>query len=155
VARLAAGERCCFQRTSAFGCPPRRGDGPRAGAAHFARMSEPATSGDGILEWRDADGRLDRRDGPARVLPSGREEWYRHGRLHRDDGPAIVHANGSEKWYVDGRRHRDDGPACVYVNGTRKWYRDGLRHRDDGPAAVYPDGRALWFHDGVRVAPPE
>jgi hypothetical protein len=79
--------------------------------------------GDGTIEWRDAEGRLDREDGPARIFPNGREEWLRHGKLHRPDGPAIVHANGSEKWYLDGRRHREDGPACTYVNGTEKWYR--------------------------------
>ena len=45
-------------------------------------------TGDGVMEWRDAQGRLHRDDGPARVLPSGREEWYRHGLLHREDGPA-------------------------------------------------------------------
>jgi glycine/D-amino acid oxidase-like deaminating enzyme len=100
---------------------------------------------------RDADGRLHREDGPALILPSGREEWYRHGKLHRDDGPAVVHANGSVKWYRHGRRHREGAPACVYVNGTEKWYRDGLRHRDDGPAATYPDERRIWFRDGVKV----
>ncbi len=116
-----------------------------------AMTADPVLTGDGVLEWRDPRGRLHREDGPARVFPSGREEWFRHGRLHREGGPAVVHANGSVKWYVDGRRHRDDGPACVYVNGTQKWYRDGLRHRDDGPAAIYPDGRRKWFVDGVKV----
>jgi hypothetical protein len=53
---------------------------------------------DGIAEWRDVEGRLHRDGGPARVHPSGREEWFRHGRLHRDDGPAVVHANGSVKY---------------------------------------------------------
>jgi hypothetical protein len=112
-------------------------------------------SHNGVLEWRDAQGELHRVDGPARVFPGGREEWFRHGKLHRDpaDGPAVVHANGSVKYYVDGVRHRDDGPACEYVNGTEKWYRHGLRHRDpkDGPAAIYPDGRRIWFVDGVKV----
>ena len=106
---------------------------------------------DGVIEWRDSDGRLHRAGGPARVFPSGREEWYRHGVLHRTDGPAVVHANGSVKYYRDGVRHRDDGPACIYVNGTEKWYRHGLRHRDDGPAAIYPDGRRIWFVDGEKV----
>src|SRR4051795_12796555 len=138
----------------------RRGVQRAPGAFDVARsgysepMSEASSqlTGDGVLEWRDAEGRLHNDDGPARVLPSGREEWYRHGKLHREDGPAIEHANGSYKWYRDGVRHRDGAPACVYVNGTEKWYRDGLRHRDDGPAASYPDGRRIWFRDGVKVA---
>jgi hypothetical protein len=92
-------------------------------------VSDTGTVGaDGIIEWRDAEGRLDRARGPARVLPSGREEWFRHGRLHRANGPAVVHANGTEKWY-----------------------REGLRHRDDGPAAIYPDGRRVWFVAGEKV----
>jgi hypothetical protein len=68
---------------------------------------------DGVLEWRDDDGELHRTGGPARVFPSGREEWFHHGRLHRSDGPAVIHANGSVKYYVDGVRHREGGPACV------------------------------------------
>ncbi|HXS33794.1 MAG TPA: hypothetical protein VN758_08500 [Solirubrobacterales bacterium] len=82
---------------------------------------------DGILEWRDERGELHRVGGPARVFPSGREEWFRRGRLHRSNGPAVIHANGSVKYYVDGVRHREGGPACVYVNGTEKWYREGKR----------------------------
>ncbi len=106
---------------------------------------------DGVIEWGDAEGALHRVGAPARVFPSGREEWFRHGRLHRSDGPAVVHANGSVKYYVDGVRHREGGPACVYVNGTEKWYREGKRHRDDGPAAIYPDGRRVWFIEGEKV----
>ena len=114
---------------------------------------DPLLRGDGVMEWRDAENRLHRAGGPARVFPSGREEWYRHGSLHRTDGPAVVHANGSYKWYRDGARHRDGAPACVYVNGTETWYRHGLRHRDPeaGPAASDPDGRRIWFVDGVKV----
>ena len=112
---------------------------------------DPVLRGDGVLEWLDAQGRPHRTDGPARVFPGGRREWYRHGSLHREGGPAVEHANGSVKWYRDGRRHRDGAPACVYVNGTEKWYRDGLRHRDDGPAAIYPDGRRIWFVEGLHA----
>jgi hypothetical protein len=64
--------------------------------------SNPTVGPDGIAEWRDDEGLLHRDDGPARVYPGGREEWFRHGRLHREDGPAVVHANGSVKYYVDG-----------------------------------------------------
>jgi hypothetical protein len=31
---------------------------------------------DGTIEWRDGDGKLHRVGGPARVFPSGREEWF-------------------------------------------------------------------------------
>jgi hypothetical protein len=127
--------------------------------AHIARVrdcetdpvAERVVKGDGVIEWRDDEGRLHHQGGAARVFPSGREEWFRHGKLHRAGGPAVVHANGSEKWYRDGRRHREGAPACIYVNGTEKWYRDGKRHRDDGPAAIYPDGRRIWFVNGVKV----
>jgi hypothetical protein len=77
---------------------------------------------DGVIEWRDAEGELHRAGGPARVFPSGRQEWFHHGRLHRNDGPAVEHANGSFKYYVNGVRHREGAPACVYVNGTAKAY---------------------------------
>ena len=87
------------------------------------RGDEPSIGVDGVIEWRDEEGELHRVGGPARVFPSGREEWFRLGCLHRSDGPAVIHANGSVKYYVDGVRHREDGPACVYVNGTEKWYR--------------------------------
>src|SRR3954469_16273994 len=105
----------------------------------------PEMNGEGVLEWRDDHGRLHRDDGPARVFPSGREEWYRQGKLNREGGPAVLHANGSEKWYVAGKRHRGAPPACSYVNGAEKWYRNGLRHRapEEGPAASYPDGRRI------------
>ena len=49
---------------------------------------------DGVIEWRDEEGELHRAGAPARVLPSGRDEWFRHGRLHRTGGPAVIHANG-------------------------------------------------------------
>jgi hypothetical protein len=39
-----------------------------------AQGESPQTSADGIVEWRDREGRLDRADGPARIHPEGREE---------------------------------------------------------------------------------
>jgi hypothetical protein len=130
------------------GAPLRAGGGKETA---MAKPREGVVSGEGVIEWRDAEGRLDRSGGPARIFPSGREEWFRHGKLHRLRGPAVLHANGSVKYYRDGVRHRVGGPACVYVNGTEKWYVDGLRHRDDGPAAIYPDGRRIWFKEGRKV----
>src|SRR4051794_28478999 len=112
----------------------------------------PTMRGDGTLEWHDDAGRLHRDKGPAKVLPSGREEWYRHGKLHREDGPAVIHANGSYKWYRDGVRHREGAPACVYVNGTEKWYRDGLRHRDDRPGSELPGRPADLVRGGQEGA---
>ena len=91
-------------------------------------MPEKVIRGDGVVEWRDDEGRLDRPDRPARIFPGGRREWFRRS-----------------------KRHREGAPACVYVNGTGKWYRHGKRHRDGGPAARYPDGRRIWFKDGVKV----
>jgi len=104
----------------------------------MAKDDEGMIGPDGAIEWRDEEGKLHRVGGPARVFPSGREEWFRHGHLHRADGPAVLHANGSVKYYVDGVRHREGGPACVYVNGTEKWYREGKRHRADGPRRATP-----------------
>jgi hypothetical protein len=61
---------------------------------------------DGVIEWHDADGRLHRADGPARVFASGRQEWYRHGRRHRDDGPAASYPDGRRIWFENGERIR-------------------------------------------------
>lgn len=66
--------------------------------------------GDGVIEWRDDDGRLHRQGGPARVFPSGREEWFRHR---------------------DGKRHCDDGPAAIYPDGRRIWFENGVKIREE------------------------
>lgn len=78
-------------------------------------MADEGTIGaDGTIEWRDAEGRLDRADGPARVFPSGREE-----------------GNGTEKWYREGLRHRDDGPTASYPDGRRIWFVEGQKVREE------------------------
>lgn len=64
--------------------------------------------GDGVVEWRDSEGRLHRWGGPARVFPSGRAEWYRHGQLHRDGGPAASYPDGRRIWFVDGEKVREE-----------------------------------------------
>jgi hypothetical protein len=69
---------------------------------------------DGTIEWRDADGELHRVGGPARVFPSGRQEWFRHGRLHRE-----------------GLRHRGDGPAAIYPEGRKVWFTEGVKVREE------------------------
>lgn len=64
--------------------------------------------GEAARDWRDDEGRPHRDDCPARLHPSGREEWFRHGRLRREGGLAVVHANGSVKYFEGGVRHRED-----------------------------------------------
>lgn len=48
-------------------------------------------------------GKYHRCDGPAHILPSGKQEWYYDGLLHRLDGPAFITAFGAEFYYVNGR----------------------------------------------------
>ena len=51
------------------------------------------------------------------------KKWKnRQGYLHRKEGPAIECANGDKWWYVDGQRHRDDGPAVERANGDKEWW---------------------------------
>jgi hypothetical protein len=64
-----------------------------------------------VIEWRDAEGRLHRDDGPARMFPSGREKWYRHGLRHPDGGPAAIYPDGRRKWFVDGVKVKEDRVA--------------------------------------------
>jgi len=79
--------------------------------------SEEARIGvDGVIEWRDENGELHRVGGPARVFPSGREEWFRHGRLDRAGGPAVIHA-----------------PAAIYPDGRRIWFIEGEKIREEKP----------------------
>lgn len=41
----------------------------------MGRNENPSIGADGVIEWRDEEGELHRVAGPARVFPSGREEW--------------------------------------------------------------------------------
>ena len=72
--------------------------------------------------WRDEHGLRHRDDGPARIWPSGTQEWWQHGELHREDGPAVIEADGTQRWYRRNERHREDGPAVIWSNDTQLWY---------------------------------
>ena len=86
-------------------------------------------------EFRDDQGRLHREDGPARIYPSGRAEWYRHGRLHREDGPAVEHANGSEHEQGAGGEDREHSECLEegrqelgrLERQLRRWLQGGQR----------------------------
>lgn len=121
--------------------------------------------------WKNAQGELDRDDGPAVVVNfvsgiCGTEEWWQDGRLHREDGPArlIRDVDGQgyvqiEEWYRHGLLHRDhDEPASIHrdLNGLATEVRyavNGELHRISGPALVrrsVKTGRVLesqyWQH---------
>lgn len=59
---------------------------------------------DGTKEWRDADGKLHRPDGPAVIWADGTEEYWLHGERHREDGPAVINPDGSEEHWINGVR---------------------------------------------------
>jgi hypothetical protein len=40
---------------------------------------------DETIEWRDAEGRLDRADGPAATYPDGRRIWFVEGEKVREE----------------------------------------------------------------------
>ena len=83
---------------------------PKSVSWHAWHPMASEMTGEGVLEWRDDEGRLHRDDAPARVFPSGREEWYRHGKRHRDpeEGPAASYPDGRRIWFVDGVRVKSD-----------------------------------------------
>ncbi len=101
-------------------------------------------------EWKDADGKRHRDDGPAVITPMGGQWWHQHGELHRDDGPARIQLDGAQWWYQHDECHRDDGPAAIDEYGTQWWYQHGKLHRDDGPAVIEADGTQFWWQHGKR-----
>ena len=70
--------------------------------------NDPSLRGDGVLEWHDEQGRPHNDGAPARVFPSGREEWFRHGKLHREGGPAAIYSDGRRIWFQDGVKVREE-----------------------------------------------
>ena len=56
----------------------------------------------GTVRYRNSDGQLHRKDGPAVECSNGTREWWLWGKLHREDGPAVELANGSREWYLSG-----------------------------------------------------
>ena len=79
------------------------------------------------IEWRNSDGKLHRKNGPAVEWAHGDKYWYDDGKRHRKDGPAIEYANGDKSWYANGKHHREDGPAIESATGTKAWYVDGKK----------------------------
>lgn len=100
--------------------------------------------------WRNAAGKLHRKDGPAVESANGNKEWWVNGKLHREGLPAIERANGDKEWYQNGLRYREDGPSIDCVSGYRAWYRNGQLHREDGPAIEHANGDKAWCRNGVR-----
>ena len=79
----------------------------------------------GVIEWRNENGKLHRTDGPAFEDPTANAKaWYINGKLHREDGPAMEGPLG-QSWYKNGKRHRLNGPAVEWADGRREWYRSG------------------------------
>lgn len=81
-------------------------------------------------EWRKANGKLHRLNGPAIEWKSGAKEWWVDGKLHRLDGPAREFNPGKE-WWVNGALHRTDGPAKMWASGHDEWYVNGIRLSDE------------------------
>ena len=57
---------------------------------------------DGIMIWYNKEGIFHRVNGPARIFPSGKEEWYLQGKRHNLNGPAIIYPDRRERWHNDG-----------------------------------------------------
>lgn len=62
----------------------------------------PIETGTAILLWYNKEGRLHRKDGPAKIFPDGTRAWYLDGELHREDGPAIIWFNDDKDWFIRG-----------------------------------------------------
>ena len=83
------------------------------------------TENQGAKIWRNRQGNLHKRKGPAFIYPSGTKFWYINGQLHREDGPAVEYVDGDKVWYINGKKHREDGPAIEYASGLKGWYING------------------------------
>lgn len=109
-----------------------------------------------VKVWLNKDGKIHRDgDKPARVSPSGTQEWYKDGKIHRDgDKPAVISHDGTQSWYKDGKIHRDgDQPARISHLGVQTWYKDGKVYREgDKPTMMLPNGVQIWNRIG-RTAP--
>jgi len=72
--------------------------------------------------WRNSDGKLHRKDGPAIERADGTKYWLLNGKWHREDGPAVERADGTKEWWLNDKCHREDGPAIERADGTKYWY---------------------------------
>jgi hypothetical protein len=52
----------------------------------------------------DENGDLDRKDGPAVIVPDGTKLWLKHGQYHREDGPAGELASDLKHWCLNGKQ---------------------------------------------------
>jgi hypothetical protein len=102
---------------------------------------EETTKPDGTIEWL-ANGILhrDEEEGPARIAPNGRVEYWKYNVIHRSNGPAITRPDGYEAYFEYGKLHNDDGPALITATGRRQYYLNGVPHNEDGPALTFHDG---------------
>ena len=66
------------------------------------RRKKKQTDRNGVIRYYNADGKFDRKNGPACIYPNGAKKWYRNGKLHREDGPAFVGERGMGVYYVNG-----------------------------------------------------
>lgn len=80
----------------------------------------------GMKEWRNADGKHHRLDGPAIEYPGGGMDWYVNGKRHRLCAPASE-SFGAKLWYFEDKLHREDGPAVIKTNQMDQWYWMGDR----------------------------
>ncbi len=72
--------------------------------------------------WRNKEGQLHRKNGPAAEYSDGIKSWRFNGKRHREDGPAREWPDGSKEWWINGKLHREDGPAIEWADGTKEWY---------------------------------
>lgn len=106
-----------------------------------------------IKEQWTIDGKLHRKDGPARMFKSiheTEEMWCINDKRHRLDGPAITRWFPSgqlwlEEWYFENKEHREENKisSCQwYENGQihiQGWSFHGKWHRTDGPGFIVYD----------------
>jgi hypothetical protein len=84
------------------------------------------TDENGMIKYRNADGKRHNPAGPAVVGTDGYKEHWINGQRHNPNGPAIVWANGQNKeYYINGERHNPNGPAIVYADGYKAYYING------------------------------
>src|SRR3990167_8892773 len=68
--------------------------------AKLITWPQKAVDNEGTIIWRNLDGQLHRRDGPAIEWANGDKEWWLNDQHHREDGPAVERANGDKEWWL-------------------------------------------------------
>ena len=54
------------------------------------------------IVWRNDNGRIHRKDGPAIERAARFKAWWFNGKCHRMDGPAVEHPDGSVCFFKEG-----------------------------------------------------